>query len=689
MTNEGPIVERAINVIRGLAMDAVEKANSGHPGMPMGTAAAAYTLWTRHLRHDPSDPQWPDRDRFVLSAGHGSMLLYALLHLTGYDLPLAEIERFRQWQSRTPGHPEYGHTPGVETTTGPLGQGLGNAVGMALAERWMAATWNRPGHELFAHRTFVIASDGDMMEGVQSEAASLAGHLGLGRLVVLYDSNDISIDGSTALAFTEDVGRRYEAYGWQVQHVADGNDVEAVDVAIRAAAEDGDRPSLIVLRTHIGFGSPNKHDSEAAHGSPLGEDEVRLSKETLGLPVDRTFWVPDDVREHMDARAAGRARAAEWRRRHDAWAAAFPDLAPALARSLAHELPPGWRDALPSFESGRKMATRKASGATLNALAARIPNLVGGSADLTGSNNTEIDGDPAIQKGRYGARQIHFGVREHAMGAMLNGMSLHGGIRPFGGTFLIFSDYMRPAVRLAALMGQPVTFVYTHDSIGLGEDGPTHQPVEQLMSLRLIPNMDVIRPADATETAVAWAMALERTTGPTALVLTRQGLPILDRSDRTGLADVAGAEHGGYILIEAGRDGSAVEPDVLLIGTGSEVHVCLEAHGLLAAAGVAARVVSMPSLNRFLDQPSEWRDRVLPPEIAARVVVEAGVVLGWESIAGPAGEIIGLDRFGASAPGPVVLRELGFTAENVAARARASIERAAGNAMHAAPAASS
>ncbi|HUF70238.1 MAG TPA: transketolase [Longimicrobiales bacterium] len=677
-SDDGSVESRSVNVIRGLAMDAVEQANSGHPGLPMGAAAVAYTVWTRHLRHDPSDPAWPDRDRFVLSAGHGSMLLYALLHLSGYDLPLSELKNFRQWGSRTPGHPEHGLTPGVETTTGPLGQGFGNAVGMALAERWMAATWNRPGHELFGHRTYVLASDGDLMEGVQSEAASLAGHLGLGGLVVLYDANRISIDGSTDLTFTEDVGKRYEAYDWHVQHVEDGNSVEAVDAALRAAAGDAERPSLIVVRTQIGFGSPNRQDTAAAHGAPLGAAEVRLAKATLGLPEDETFWIPADVREHMDARTAGRSLTDEWRRRHAAWSAAFPDLAPELDRSLRNELPPDWRDALPTFEPGKKMATRKASGTTIAAIAGRIPNLIGGSADLAASNNTGFEDDPAIGKGQYGARKIHFGVREHAMGAMLNGMSLHGGIRPFGGTFLIFSDYMRPTIRLAALMHQPVTYIFTHDSIGLGEDGPTHQPIEQLMSLRLIPNMDVIRPADAAETAIAWAMAMERRSGPTALILTRQGLPVLDRSEGSGLAAANGAERGGYVLAEAMRGGTAVEPDVVLIGTGSEVHVCLEARDGLAKGDVAACVVSMPSLTRFNEQPQAYRDQVLPPELLARVVVEAGATLGWESVAGPAGEIIGIDRFGASAPGGVVMRELGFTAENAMARARASIERAAG-----------
>jgi transketolase len=667
--------ERAINVIRGLAMDAVEKAKSGHPGLPMGVAAAAHVLWTRHLRHDPADPKWPDRDRFVLSAGHGSMLLYALLHLTGYDLPLEELKRFRQWGSRTPGHPEYGLTPGVETTTGPLGQGFGNAVGMALAERWMAANYNRPGHEVVNHRTFVVASDGDMMEGVQSEAASLAAHLALGRLTVMYDQNHISIDGSTELAFTEDVAARYEAYGWHVQHVG-GLDTEAIDAALRAAEGETGRPSLIVMRTHIGYGAPNKQDTAAAHGSPLGPQETRLAKEHLGLPVDREFWIPEDVARHMDARPAGRALNEEWQRRKQAWADANPDLARRFDRTISGELPAGLRDAVPAFEAGPGMATRKASGETLNALAAIVPELVGGSADLTESNNTELKGDPSIQKGGYGARYIHFGVREHAMGSIMNGMSLHGGLRPFGGTFLIFSDYMRPTIRLAALMMQPVIYVFTHDSIGLGEDGPTHQPIEQLMSLRLIPDADVIRPADAPETAMAWLMALEHREGPTALVLTRQKLATLDRGPGRPFAAAENAKKGGYVLIDAESDGHVVMPQVILVGTGSEVHVCLAARELLAADGIAARVVSMPSLNRFTAQTDDYRAQVLPPGVAARVAVEAGVTRGWAEITGPAGIVVGLDRFGASAPGDVVMKELGFTAENVAAQARASMARA-------------
>jgi transketolase len=676
MTEEtSPSLEQvSINVIRGLAIDAVERANSGHPGLPMGVAAAAYALWTRHLRHDPVDPAWPDRDRFVLSAGHGSMLLYALLHLTGYALPLEELKHFRQWGSLTPGHPEHGLTPGVETTTGPLGQGFGTAVGMALAERWQAARYNRPGHEVVDHRTFVIASDGDLMEGVQSEAASLAGHLGLGRLVVLYDSNHISIDGSTSLAFTEDAGRRYEAYGWHVTHV-DGLDVDGVDRAIHESLAEADRPSLVVMRTHIGYGAPNKQDTAAAHGSPLGPVEARLAKEFLGLPVDETFWVPEDVRAAMDARPAGARRHAEWKVRRDAWKSEYPELAAEYARALAGELPAGLTASRPAFKAGSSIATRKASGDTINALVPVMPELIGGSADLTESNNTEITGDRSMQKGDFDARYIHFGVREHGMGAILNGLALHGGIRPFGGTFLIFSDYMRPSIRLAALMEQPVTYVFTHDSIGLGEDGPTHQPVEQLMSLRLIPGLDVIRPADGPETAMAWAMAIENRHGPTALVLTRQKLPNLERGEAGPYAPAEHARKGGYVLADPVIGGHAVTPQVILIGTGSEVQLCLAARDLLAQDGIAARVVSMPSLNRFSAQPDDYRARVLPPSVTARVVVEAGVTRGWAGIAGPAGVVIGLDRFGASAPGSIVMEKLGFTPEHVADSARVSLAR--------------
>ncbi|MCI0432491.1 MAG: transketolase [Gemmatimonadetes bacterium] len=665
----------SINVIRGLAIDAVEKAKSGHPGMPMGAAPMACVLWTRFLRFDPGDPAWPDRDRFVLSAGHGSMLLYALLHLTGFDLPLEELQRFRQWESRTPGHPEHGLTAGVETTTGPLGQGFGNAVGMALAERWLRATFNRPGHAVVDHWTYGIASDGDLMEGVQSEAASLAGHLGLGRLIVLYDANRVTIDGSTDLAYTENAGRRFEAYGWHVTD-ADGNDTESVARAIDESRRATDRPSLIVTRTNIGYGAPTKQDTAAAHGAPLGAQEAAAAKARLGLPAGEVFWIPAEVRAHMSRTAAGGEARRAWEARLEAYRAAHPELAAAFTACVRGDLPSGWERALPRFEAGKKMATREASGAAINALAPLVRNLIGGSADLMESNNTAIEGEEVHSREYPAARRIHFGVREHAMGAVMNGMALHGGVRPFGGTFLIFSDYMRPSVRLAALMGVAVTYVYTHDSIGLGEDGPTHQPVEQLMSLRLIPNLRVIRPADATETAVAWRIALTRRDGPTAIVLTRQKLAVLDRSPE-GLASADGVERGGYVLADADSTGVTGVPAVILVGTGSEVHVCLSAKALLEQEGIATRVVSMPSLELFEAQPAPYREQVLPAAVAARVVVEAGATRGWQGIAGPSGEVLGLDRFGASAPGDVVMRELGFTAEVVVARARASMARAA------------
>ncbi len=662
-----------VNVIRGLAIDGVERAKSGHPGLPLGAAPMAYVLWARHLVHDPSSPRWPDRDRFVLSAGHGSMLLYALLHLSGYDLSLDDLEHFRQWGSRTPGHPEYGHTPGVETTTGPLGQGVGNAVGMALAERWLAATYNRPGHAIVDHRTWVIAGDGDLMEGVASEAASLAGHLGLGKLTVLYDSNRISIDGSTDLAFTEDVALRFQAYGWHVCH-ADGNDLDSVDGAIQDAISESRRPSLIVVRTNIGFGSPHKQDTADAHGAPLGPEETALTKARLGLPPDRAFDVPSDARSHMGGTTArGREAHAAWHERLARYAKAHPDLAGSFDRALHGGLPNGWTDALPTFEPGKKYATRVASGVTLNALAPVIPNLIGGSADLMESNNADIKGSGSVQPGSFAERLIHFGVREHGMGATLNGLSLHGGIRPFGATFLIFSDYMRPAVRLASLMEQPVVYLFTHDSVGLGEDGPTHQPIEQTMSLRLIPGLEVVRPADAAETAMAWRLALERRNGPTALVLTRQKLAALDREPTGPLGAADGLLRGGYVLAEAERDGHDVAPDVLLVGTGSEVHLCLEARVQLAAENVAARVISMPSPVLFGSQPDEYREAVLPASVRARVVVEAGATRGWEGVAGPWGKVLGIDHFGASAPGDEVMRRFGFTGGNVATLARVSI----------------
>jgi len=673
--------ERTINTIRFLAVDAVEEANSGHPGMPMGAAAMAYVLWTRHLRHNPADPEWVDRDRFVLSAGHGSMLLYALLHLTGYDLPIEEIKNFRQWGSITPGHPEVHETPGVETTTGPLGQGFANGVGMAVAERYLAAHFNPTvasasensasgngapgaGADLVDHYTYGIVSDGDLMEGVASEAASLAGHLGLGKLIYLYDDNEISIDGSTDLAFTEDVGARFEAYDWQVIHVEDGNDLEAVDAAIHEAKSDSDRPSLLVVQTHIGYGSPNQQDTAAAHGSPLGADEVKLAKGRLGWPTDETFLVPDDVREHMrQALEQGAGLQAEWNDRYQSFRRANPDAADRFDAWMAGELPADLEQKLPSFDPGAMIATRKASGITLDAIAPEVGNmLVGGSADLTGSNKTDVEGRTAFQKDNPTGAYFHFGVREHAMAGAANGMTLHGGLRPYVGTFLIFSDYLRPSLRLSALMEQPVIYVFTHDSIGLGEDGPTHQPVEHLAALRAIPNLTLFRPADASEAAQAWLAALRRTDGPTAFSLTRQGLPVFDRSK---LAPASGLHRGAYILSD-----DAAPPDIILMGSGSEVQHALVAAETLREEGAAVRVVSMPSLDVFEAQDTSYRDEILPPNVRARVSIEAGVTFGWDRYVGPEGRSIGIDRFGASAPGATNMKQFGFTPENVVAVAR-------------------
>ena len=669
MTRQEQLDQLCINAVRMLAADAVQKAKSGHPGMPMGAAAMAYVLWTRFLKHNPRNPKWPDRDRFVLSAGHGSMLLYALLHLTGYELTLDDIQHFRQWESKTPGHPEVGVTPGVETTTGPLGQGFANGVGMAIAERHLAAEFNRPGHTIVDHYTYAIVSDGDLMEGVASEAASLAGHLKLHKLITLYDDNHISIDGSTSLAFTEDVGRRFEAYGWDVHSVADGNDLAAVEDAIRAAQAETSRPSLILCRTHIGYGSPNKQDSSKAHGEPLGEDEVKLTKERLGWPLTPAFLVPEEARqEFRKAVERGEARETEWQQRFSAYAAAFPDEAARWEQYMSGKLPQGWDTGLPTFAPGDPaLATRAASGKVLHALSPKVTNLLGGSADLAPSNNTYVQGVPEFQPGSYAGRNFHFGVREHAMGSISNGMALHGGLRPYTGTFLIFSDYMRPAMRLAALMQVPVIFIFTHDSIGVGEDGPTHQPVEHLAALRAIPSLTVIRPADANETVEAWRIALTHS-GPTCLVLTRQNLPVLDRAR---MQPGGGVARGAYVL----ADPQQGHPQVILIATGSEVTVAAGAQKLLAERGVAARVVSMPSWDLFERQPQSYRDSVLPPTVTARVAIEAAVPLGWHKYVGPAGEIVGMTRFGASAPGPVLFEKFGFTAENVAARAMALLAK--------------
>jgi transketolase len=658
-----------INTIRFLAADAVQQAKSGHPGLPMGAAPMAYVLWTRFLRHNPANPAWPDRDRFVLSAGHGSMLLYALLHLTGYELPLDELRRFRQWGSRTPGHPEYGLTPGVEATTGPLGQGLANAVGMAIAERHLAQRFNRPGHTVVDHHTYVICSDGDLMEGVAAEASSLAGHLGLGRLIVLYDDNQVSLAGRAALSFSEDVCGRFEGLGWHTESVADGNDLDAIDTAVRKARAETARPSLVAVRTVIGYGAPKKAGSHEAHGEPLGEDELRGAKHALGWPAEPMFWLPEPaVARFRQAVDAGARAEAGWRARLDAWRRAFPDLAAEWDEGLARSLTPGWDGDLPRFPPGTPVATRDASGAVLGAVSPRLPHLVGGDADLAPSTKTLVKGAGSFLRDTPGGRHLHFGVREHAMGSIANGVTYHGGLLVFCGTFFVFSDYMRAAVRLAALSELPVVYVWTHDSIGVGEDGPTHQPVEHLASLRAMPNLVVIRPADATETVVAWQVALARRHGPTALVLTRQKVPVLDRAV---YAPAEGLRRGAYVLADA----AGGPPELVLIGTGSEVHLVLAAQAALAQGGIRARAVSMPSWELFLAEPPEYHEAVLPRAVPRRLAVEAGATLGWERWVGADGAVVGLDRFGASAPGETVLRELGFTTEHVVARARALLGR--------------
>ena len=688
---ERNIDDLCINTLRTLSIDAVEKAKSGHPGLPMGAACMAYVLWTRHLRYDPSEPDWANRDRFVLSAGHGSALLYSLLFLSGYGLTIDDLQHFRQWGSRTPGHPERGVTPGVEVTTGPLGQGFGNAVGMAMAERWLAATFNQPGHTVVDHRTYVIVSDGDLMEGISSEAASLAGDLHLGRLIVLYDSNRITLSATTNITFTENVGARFAAFGWHVQEV-DGMDVAAVDAALTAARADGQRPSLIVARTHIGFGSPNKQDTFEAHGEPLGENEVRLTKRDYNWPETAKFLVPAEVQEEFDrAGARGAGFRTAWQQSMDSFHADQPDLASAFTRAIAGELPPGWDSALPGFTpDDGDMATRDAGGKVIAALASSVPNLIGGSADLDPSTRTmmkekgDFQSEDSPENGQtpptqgmaggmwgYGGRNIHFGIREHAMTAILTGMACHGGVIPFGATFLVFSDYMRPSIRLAALSGAHVIYVWTHDSIAVGEDGPTHEPVEQIASLRAMPNMMILRPADANETVEAWRIALTHRAGPVGLVLTRQKLPVLDRAK---LAPASGTARGGYVLVDADDQ---TPPQLILIATGSEVSLALAAQRQLTSDGIRTRVVSMPSWELFAVQPVEYRNDVLPPDVVARVSIEAASPFGWERYVGPCGAIIGVDRFGASAPGSVVMSNYGFTVEHVVATAKAVLKRTA------------
>jgi len=661
-----------VTTIRTLAMDAVQRANSGHPGTPMALAPLAHVLYTRIMRHNPANPRWPDRDRFVLSCGHASMLLYAELYLSGYGLTLADLERFRQLGSPTAGHPEYGHAAGIDTTTGPLGQGIATAVGLALAERMLAARFNRDGHELVGHHTFTIASDGDMQEGISSEACSLAGHLQLGRLIAFYDDNHISIEGNTAVAFSEDVGRRFEAYGWHVTNLGEELELDELEHATRAAMAVVDRPSLIIMRTHIAPGSPNKQDTGEAHGAPLGEEEVRLTKEAYGWPTEPPFLVPDEVlARYADAGARGAAHEVEWEERAGAYRAAHPDLWDEFERVVQRRLPDGWDAGVPRFEPGEKIATRKASQQVIQWAAARVPELAGGSADLAPSTLTLIDGADSVGPGAYGGRNLHFGIREHAMGAVVNGLTLHG-LRAYGATFLIFSDYMRGAVRLAALMRIPSIFVFTHDSIGLGEDGPTHQPIEQLAGLRAMPNLYVVRPADANETALAWRFALAQAESPTALALSRQGLPVLDPAAIPADA----IERGAYVLLEA----SGGEPELVLIATGSEVALALAAAEQLEAAGIGTRVVSAPCLDRFAEQEPAYRDAVLPPSCRARVAIEAAATFGWERWVGDAGEIVGMTTFGASGKDADLFAHFGFTPEAVVERGRTVVERLAARA---------
>jgi transketolase len=663
MSTTKSVEDLSIDTIRTLAMDAVQKANAGHPGTAMALAPLAYLLYRETMRVDPNDPQWPGRDRFVLSAGHACILQYAALHLTGFDLTLGDLESFRQWESRTPGHPELHHTPGVETTTGPLGQGVGNAIGMAIAERLLAQRFNTPEHAVVDHWTYAICSDGDVMEGVSGEASSIAGHLGVGKLIAFYDDNHITIEGDTALAFSEDVGTRYEAYGWHVQRFDDTWTLDAIREAIEAAKADP-RPSLVILRTHIAYGAPNAQDTAEAHGAPLGEDEIRLTKRVYGWPEDAHFLVPDEVRAHCDRREEGAALHAAWDARMDAWRTAEPALAAEWDRVMAGRLPDGWQDALPTFApADGPLATRAAGGKVLQSLAGAIPELVGGSADLAPSTSTLMKAFGAIERDGFDGRNFHFGIREHGMGAILNGAQMHGGLRVFGATFMIFSDYMRPAVRLAAIMGAPVVYVWTHDSVWLGEDGPTHQPVEHLMALRTIPNLVSIRPCDAAETAEAWRSALLRRDGPTALQLSRQGLPVLDRGGE--LAAAAGAARGAYVLAEAKGD-----LDAIVIASGSEVHDALAARETLHGDGIGVRVVSMPSWDLFELQDAAYRDEVLPPAVTARVSLEAGITFGWVRFVGARGRAIGIDRYGASAPGKVVARNLGISPEAVVAAVR-------------------
>lgn len=664
-TGQNTLDDLCINTIRTLSMDAVQKANSGHPGAPMGLAAAAYALWVGNLKHNPKNPGWLDRDRFVLSGGHASALLYSLLYLTGYDLSLDDLKNFRQWGSKTPGHPEFGHTPGVETTTGPLGQGVANAVGMAMAERHLATRFNRPGHEIVDHFTFVVCGDGDMMEGVACEAVSLAGHLGLSKLICLYDDNEISIEGKTNITFTEDVALRFKSYNWHTVTVSNGNDPNAIREAITAAKNETERPTLILVKTQIAYGSPNKQGTCDAHGAPLGETEVRLTKKNLGWPEEPSFYVPEEaLNRFRTCLEAGAKKETEWLEKFNAYKKAYPDLAGEWVDCMSGYLTDGWDKEIPQFHPDDKpIATRAASGKVLNAIAPFLKGLIGGSADLAPSNNTYMKCDSEFQKNAYGGRNIRFGVREHAMGSIMAGMFLHNGLRPYGGTFLVFSDYMRGAIRVASLMKLPLIYVFTHDSVAVGEDGPTHQPVEHLAALRCIPGLTVIRPADAVETADAWRQALKTTDAPIALILSRQNLPVMSHNE-TGNT----VQKGAYILSDSKK-----APDLILIATGSEVHIAVEAQKILEEKGIAARVVSMPSWELFEKMPKHYQESVLPPAVRKRIAIEAGSAMGWEKYTGGEGKMIGINRFGVSAPGGRVLKELGFTPENIVHEALAML----------------
>ncbi len=662
-----PLDDLCINAVRVLSMDAVQKADSGHPGTPMALAPLAYVLWSRHIRFNPRDPGWVDRDRFILSAGHASMLLYSVLYLTGYELTLEDIKQFRQWESKTPGHPEYSYTPGVETTTGPLGQGFGNAVGMAVAEAHLGAVFNKTGHEVVNHRTYFIASDGDMMEGISHEVSSYGGHLKLGKLIGFYDDNHITIEGDTGLTFSDDTYKRFEAYGWHVQRVEDGNDLDAIDGAIEVAKNVTDKPSLIILRTHIGFGSPNKHDTAEAHGSPLGADEIKLTKEALGYPSLEPFYVAPEALKHWRSFGErGPALQSDWQRKFDAYKTAFAADASELTRRWNGDAPADWESSLPVFTAkDGNVASRAASGVVINAIAAKVPELIGGSADLAGSTNTIIKKEKSLSAADMSGRNFHFGIREHGMGSIMNGMALHGGIVPYGATFLIFSDYMRPAIRLASIMERHVIYVFTHDSIGLGEDGPTHQPIEQLSTLRAIPGLVVLRPADASETTEAWRVAIKRKHGPVALVLTRQKLAFIDRDK---YASAAGLARGAYVM----TGGSA--PEVVLISSGSEVGLIVKAQEQLVLEGIRASVVSMPSHELFADQDQPYRDSVLPPDVP-RVMIEAAHPMSWRRWAATGDVILGIERFGASAPSDVLYEKLGLTLEKIVSSAKTLVKR--------------